>query len=129
MQPIHITINGCPRSKKNSMQIVRWGGYPRLIPSKYYREYAKLSHSQINDAMRIKIDVPCQVRGIYFMDTRRKVDLLNLLSATLDILVSENVLADDNSNIVVGHDGSRVYYDKECPRAEIDIIPIARDVE
>ena len=129
MQPIHITLNGCPRSKKNSMQIVRHGNYSSLIPSKPYREYAKLCHAQIDDKLRKRIDIPCCVKGVYFMETHRKVDLGNLINATLDILVAEKVLLDDNCEIVVHHDGSRVYYDKECPRAEIDIIPIARDVE
>ena len=55
------------------------------------------------------------------MPTKRRVDLLNLLEATMDILVHAGILADDNSSIVVGHDGSRVLYDKGNPRAEIYI--------
>lgn len=51
--------------------------------------------------------------------TRRKVDLANLIEATCDILVKAKVLADDNSQIVAAHDGSRVDYDKKNPRAEI----------
>lgn len=35
------------------------------------------------------------------------------------------VIKDDNSRIVAGHDGSRVLYDKENPRVEITITPIA----
>ena len=58
------------------------------------------------------------------MQTRRRVDLLNLLEATLDILVDARILEDDNSNIVGGHDGSRVLYDKENPRTEIFIYPL-----
>lgn len=55
------------------------------------------------------------------MPTRRKVDLCNLIEATMDILVRAGVLNDDNSEIAVSHDGSRVFYDKENPRAEITI--------
>ena len=55
------------------------------------------------------------------MATRRKVDLVNLLEATCDILVHTGVLEDDNSRIVTGHDGSEVRYDKENPRVEIEI--------
>ena len=58
------------------------------------------------------------------MKTHRRVDLVNLLEATDDILVSCGVLKDDNAKIIVSHDGSRVYYDKEAPRAEIFINPI-----
>jgi hypothetical protein len=57
------------------------------------------------------------------MPTRRKVDLVNLLEATCDILVKFGVLKDDSSDIVAAHDGSRVLYDKERPRAEIDVEP------
>lgn len=31
------------------------------------------------------------------------------------------ILADDNAKIVVGHDGSRVVYKADKPRAEIEI--------
>ena len=61
------------------------------------------------------------VRCIYYMQTRRKVDLANLIEATCDILVKAGVLADDNSQIVAAHDGSRVEYDKNDPRVEIEI--------
>ena len=61
------------------------------------------------------------VRCIYYMKTRRKVDLANLIEATCDILVKAGVLADDNSQIVAAHDGSRVEYDKNDPRVEIEI--------
>lgn len=59
------------------------------------------------------------MRCIYYMATRRKVDLANLIEATCDILVKAGVLEDDNCRIVAAHDGSRVDYDKANPRAEI----------
>lgn len=52
------------------------------------------------------------------------MDLVNLLEATCDILVHYRVLEDDNSKIVVSHDGSRVLYDKENPRVEIWITEV-----
>lgn len=70
---------------------------------------------------RINIEHPVNVRALYFMETRRKVDLPNLDECLLDVLVKANVLADDNSKIVVSMDGSRVLYDKERPRTEITI--------
>ena len=45
-----------------------------------------------------------------------------------DILVAAGILQDDNSSIVMGHDGMRVYYDKENPRTEITITPFEEDV-
>lgn len=64
------------------------------------------------------------MKCVYYMPTRHKVDLCNLLAATCDILVKANVIEDDNSKIIVSHDGSRVLYDKENPRVEIEIKPI-----
>lgn len=55
------------------------------------------------------------------MQTRRKVDLVNLLEATLDVLVHYGVIADDNNSVVASVDGSRVLYDKARPRVEIEI--------
>ena len=58
------------------------------------------------------------------MPDRRRVDLVNLLEATCDILVKAGVLDDDRATIVAGHDGSRVKYSKECPRTEIEITEV-----
>lgn len=55
------------------------------------------------------------------MHTRRVVDLVGLLQAVDDVMVHYGTIKDDNSRIVAGHDGSRVIYDKERPRTEIEI--------
>ena len=52
---------------------------------------------------------------------------MNLLQAVDDILVEAGILEDDNYCIVAGHDGSRVYYDKQNPRTEIGIEEAAHD--
>ena len=98
------------------------GSYYRVLPSKQYVAYAKLCAMQLKDAQ--EIHWPVNVKCVYFMKTRRKVDLVNLIEATLDILVGCGVLLDDHSGIVAGHDGSRVDYDKENPRVEIEITEV-----
>lgn len=114
---IELTLPGPPRTKKNSMQKTAHG----LIQSAAYRQYESDSVWQISPVVRLRIDKPCNVRCVYYMPTRRVVDLCNLLGATCDILVKSGVLQDDNSRIVVSHDGSRVMYDKDRPRVEITI--------
>lgn len=109
-----------PVTKKNSGQITRSGKYPRLIPSKAYLQYEK-DCGYFLKSKQAKISDPVEVTCKFYMKTRRKVDLTNLLNAIDDILVAYGVLADDNSNIIVSHDGSRVYYDKLNPRTEVDI--------
>ena len=116
-----IIIRGDPRTKKNSQRLIRAGA--RLIPvtSKAYEQYRRDCLNQITGDKRKRIDFPVNVCCVYYMATRRRVDLTNLLEATDDILVDAGVLEDDNSTIITGHDGSRVHYDKCDPRVEIDI--------
>lgn len=67
------------------------------------------------------IDTPVRVQYLFYMATRRKVDSLNLCAAADDLLVEAGILADDDSNIIKSHDGTRVLYDKQNPRTEIYI--------
>ena len=61
------------------------------------------------------------VKALFYMKTKRKVDLTNLLEALDDVLVKGGMLVDDNCTIIKSHDGSRVLYDKENPRIEVEI--------
>ena len=72
---------------------------------------------------RQKINFPVSVKCLYYMSTKRRPDLTNLLEATDDILVYYGVLEDDNYNIIASHDGSRVYVDKNNSRTEVFIEP------
>lgn len=117
---IRIVIPLPPVTKKNSQRIVRVRNRPMILPSQKYREYDHTAGPCLLP-YRQNLDSPVNVRCLYYMPTRRRVDLCNLLEATCDLLVHHGVLADDNSAIVAGHDGSRVLYDKEHPRTEIYI--------
>lgn len=107
-----------PVTKKNSQRIVMAGSRPIIIPSKAYKQYEK-------DAMLflrpLGIDYPVNIKCLFYMRTHRRVDLTNLEEAIDDVMVKSGVIKDDNCNIVAGHDGSRVYYDKNNPRTEIYI--------
>lgn len=109
-----------PKTKKNSQQIITIKGRPMIIPSSAYKKYEKEAIGYIIPP-GTTIDFPVEVKCLFYMGTRRRVDLNNLLECATDVLVKAGVLADDNSNIVVSHDGSRVYYDKDDPRTEIYI--------
>lgn len=118
---IRITIPGTPITKKNSQQIVYAGSRPMIIPSKAYKDYRRACLYAIPAEDRQRIDYPVNMCCVYYMPTKRRVDLCNLLEATCDILVDAGVLKDDNSTIVAAHDGSRVDLDREQPRVEITI--------
>ena len=114
-------IQGQPITKKNSQRIARRGNRAFILPSARYADYEAAASYYLRDKPPAPIDCPVTVTCLYFMQTRRKVDLTNLLEATHDVLVKHGILADDNSQIIVSVDGSRVCYDKENPRTEITI--------
>ena len=115
---IHITIPLPPVTKKNSQRIVLVRGHPMILPSQKYKEYEQAALPALL-LYRKGYSGPLNLRCLYYMPTRRRVDLCNLLEATCDLLVHHGVLSDDNSAVVASHDGSRVLYDKEHPRTEI----------
>lgn len=99
----------------------RHTGKPFIMPSQSYKQYETDSIWQIPPWAKLEIDQPVNLKCVYYMPTERRVDLVNLLEATCDMLVKGRVLMDDNSKIVAAHDGSRVLKDKERPRTEIEI--------
>lgn len=122
---IKFAIKIAPRTKKNSQRIVVVRGRPMIIPSKLYKDYEKDCKPYIPNVETI--DYPINLKCIYYMPTKRRVDLCNLLEATCDMLVFYKVLADDNSKIVYSHNGSKVLYDKNNPRTEIEIERVELD--
>ncbi len=114
------TIRTSPHTKKNSQVIAKHNGRTFVVQNKLYKKYEKECLNVIEPPEK-PIDEPVNVQMRFFMPTRRRVDLVNLQQACLDILVRAGVLEDDNFNIVYSMDGSRVFYDKENPRTEIEI--------
>lgn len=115
------TIRLAPRTKKNHQRIITnpRTGKPMVIQSPQYKDY---EHEAAWFMPHIKtIDRPVNIRAVFYMPTKRKVDLVNLLQALCDILVKYSVIEDDNSQIVASFDGSAVRYDKDNPRTEVII--------
>ena len=111
-----------PVSKKNSQQIFfnSKTGKRFIAPSKKYTEYEQ-NAGWFLPRRKEPIDYPINVKCLFYMPTKRKCDLTNLLEAVDDVLVKYGIIADDNYTIIESHDGSRVLYDKENPRTEIYI--------
>lgn len=55
------------------------------------------------------------------METKRRVDLPNLLNAIDDAMVYSGLLLDDNRDIIAAHAGSRVFHNKLEPCIEVTI--------
>lgn len=119
----HQTIAGagpkCPKCGKPEKQWIRQG--------KAHDNFAEMAKWQLRPRPRKPIECPVNVKCLFYMATRRKVDSLNLLATIDDLLVEVGILKDDNSRIVVAHDGSRVLYDPDNPRTEITITKMPVD--
>jgi hypothetical protein len=124
------TIPLNPRPKKNEHRIA--GSGPKCPVCKKYKkqfvrngskttEFAFLAAKHLNP--RPQKPIPGPVRLVYrcYRETKHRVDDLNLYEALDDLLVKEGVLADDNITIIRSRDGSRCFFDKANPRAEIYI--------
>lgn len=114
-----------PVTKKNSQRVImnRQTGKVIVLPSKAYKHYEAAAGYFLRRKGE-KLSGRYNVKTVFFMPNRRMVDLSNLLEAIHDVLVHYEILADDNSRIIVSVDGSRVDYDKERPRTEIEITEI-----
>ncbi len=118
---LKFTVYGNPTTKKNSSRIVRVKGRIMVIPSKAYTQYEKDFERQITGNLRQEIDYPVNVKAIYYRATKHRVDISNLHSALHDCLVKAKVLKDDNYKIIASTDGSRVRFDRDNPRVEVEI--------
>jgi Holliday junction resolvase RusA-like endonuclease len=94
-------VNLPPISKKNSQQILlnRATGRPFISPSKKYKEYEKAALLFIPRPIQ-PIDFPVNVQCLFYMPTKRKCDLTNMLEAIDDVMVKAELLADDNYTII-----------------------------
>lgn len=125
------TIPVDPRTKKNSLSIAynRRTGAPFIRQSEQYSEFEEAAAYYLLPRPSPPISYPVNVKCVFYMKTRRRVDKSNLEAAVHDILVENLILADDNRDIIAATDGSRVYYDKEHPRVEITISPLGEEYE
>ena len=121
---IQFNIDITPITKKNHQQIIRVNGRLMVVPSKQYRQYEK-DCAVFMPAIE-PINEPVNVKAVYYMPTRRRVDLCNLHEALCDVLVKYGVCVDDNSNIIATMDGSCVKYDRNHPRTEVTIERIVK---
>ena len=123
-------IKGDPRTKKNSM-IIAGTGQRCPVCKKFKKQWVrqspqhdawhKAASRQLTAPPEKPISSPVNCRYVFYTETRRRVDGLNLEAAIDDLLVANDILEDDNSRIVISHDGSRVRYDPYNPRVEITI--------
>ena len=120
---IVFTIPLPPITKKNSQQIAinRKTGRRFIVQSEKYKAYERDAIPYIRSVLQYGVTPPVNVKCLFYMSTRRRVDLVNLLGCIDDIMVKAGLLPDDNYKVIQSHDGSRVLYDKDNPRTVIEI--------
>ena len=113
------------RSKKNSQQILinSKTHRPFISQSKLYKEFEQNCGYFLNK-YKTNINYPVNIKCHFYMKTRKKVDIVNLLECIDDCFVRYGTVKDDNYRIIAGHDGTRVFVDPEKPRTEIWIEPL-----
>jgi Holliday junction resolvase RusA-like endonuclease len=126
-----------PKTKKNNQDIMfrsslkggfykktvygfKYVGIPFISQNNRYKQYENDAGWFLKKIPK-PISEPVNVKCIFYREDETRCDLTNLLEAIDDILVHYKILKDDNFKIIVGHDGSRVYVDREHPRTEIEI--------
>ena len=120
-----------PVGKKNSENIYinRKTGKAFISQNDRYKEFEIAASYFLRPKPDKPIDYPVNVKVLYYRNTHRRVDKTNLESAICDVLVKYGILEDDNRDIVAGTDFSRVYYDRDNPRLEIEITPLTEEYE
>ena len=116
------TIPLNPKTKKNSQNIIRnpkTGRY-MIVQGKEYREYEKNAGWFLKKPTE-PISKPINVKYTFYRKNAIRCDLGNLVVCADDLLVKYGIIEDDNYHIIVGHDQSRVFIDRENPRTEITI--------
>lgn len=112
-------LPGKPLTKKNHQCIHRYpNGRPFISQNDKYKVYEREMAWYVP---KLHIDFPVNLEGVFYMPTKGRVDLVNLLEGLCDILVRGEAVADDNWKIVYRVDGSRVEYDKEHPHVHVKL--------
>lgn len=129
----HSKIYGHPFVKKNCQKII-YHKYLKRNIAVYTTNYtgwandAMMQLGRTNRSGRLvkkidsPIDKPIILKCHFYVQDNRRCDISALYEGIQDILVKCQILKDDNWKIVQGHDGSRVFVDKENPRIELWIL-------
>ena len=83
-----------PITKKNSQQILtnHRTGKPFIAPSRQYKKYEQAAMLVLTPKPKAPLSGRYRVATVFYMPTRRKVDLTNLMEAAHDTLVAAKIL-------------------------------------
>ena len=118
-----VVIEGAPRSKKNSLRILRGkAGRPFVAQSAEHNTWAQKAVWQLrNQWRRPPVTAPVNMAAVVYRE-KAVGDLLNYLAAVSDALEAAGVIANDRQVVTV--DGCRMEKDKARPRVEVEITEV-----
>jgi Holliday junction resolvase RusA-like endonuclease len=126
---VKFTIPGAPRTKKTSQRIVtrKSTGKPFILASKQTKGWTENAVGHLRAqawAMGMKTPEQAEVncRALIYR-ARRQGDAVNFYQAIADALQEAGVV--ENDRLIVAWDGSRLLADKDDPRVEIELTPMA----
>jgi Holliday junction resolvase RusA-like endonuclease len=123
---IRLTITGNPTTKKNHRPIFisKKTGKRFIAKSETLRQYEQATIWQLKSAKRkiknvnLPISTEVNITYAFYLPTKRKVDLSNLIEAPQDCLQEAGIIKDDS--LIVDLKATK-HYSKEDPRTEITI--------
>lgn len=118
-------IDGCPRTKKNSLRVLknRRTGKPFVAQSSGHNAWAEKATWQVRAQLRGAAPLAMAVNMKAIVYRARAVgDLLNYLAAVSDVL--EKARAIVNDRLIVRLDGCAMCVDRERPRVEVTLSPV-----
>lgn len=123
---LHLVLYGHPYTKKNAQRTIFHKYLKRNIVV-YTANYTAwkndcMKQLQYKPKLKLEIDYPIILKLHFYVKDARLRDISNFYEGIQDFLVEAGVLKDDNYKIISGHDGSRMFIDKEHPRIELWII-------
>ncbi|TXH08894.1 MAG: RusA family crossover junction endodeoxyribonuclease [Spirochaetes bacterium] len=127
MKPVfECVIPGQPVVKKNNQKVVWRNGKPMKINTPAFRLWHANAIKELHLWSRpsVPIDYPVIMQVEFYMRSRRRVDISNLYEGIQDVLSEMNVIMDDSCIVIIGHDGSRVYFDPDNPRMRVKLMRV-----
>lgn len=120
-------IDGSVSSKKNSKQISVRGGKPIVRCSDRYTQWNEAAVMQLRVQSKGWHCSECKVFIRFFYGDKRKRDIDNGVASIFDTLKDAGIIEDDNYTLIPKC-FVEAAYDKDSPRAEIEIYSPSEEV-
>jgi hypothetical protein len=123
---LQFTIPGRPSTKKTSQRVVRRGGFTKILPSLLYEKYEKHCKEFCEEAWKNQnyppIDCGVGIKIKVYLDSWIVGDECGYQQAHGDIIQAHGIIADDMWIHWIDKNEHMIFYDKENPRIDVEII-------